>query len=168
MSGTSVEVFHGAHGKYETHAPIRTFMPYELEGKAHLLASYTCTPLVTFPIDQLEDGAHVKGSTIAELGFGNTPLDMIQFDKAGEPYVLILNSRRGGMRIKASDIEAAKPITDDKHITFDTPFAGVPYRTVPMGGVVRADNYDAENLVVLHRDLATGGLQLRLWSTQWI
>ncbi len=168
MSGTSVEIFHGAHGAFETHAPIRTLMPYELAGKAHLLASYTCTPLVTFPIDKLKDGAHVKGSTIAELGFGNTPLDMIQFDKQGEPYVLILNSRRGGMRIKAADIEAARPITDDKDITFDTPFAGVPYRTVPMGGVLRADNYDDENLVVLHRDLATGGLQLRLWSTQWI
>ncbi len=168
MTGTSVEIFHGAHGAFETHAPIRTFMPYESEGKAHLLASYTCTPLVTFPIDKLEDGAHVKGTTIAELGFGNTPLDMIQFTKEGEPYVLILNSRRGGMRIKAADIDQAKPITDDKHITLETPFAGVPYHTVPMGGVVRADNYDAENLVVLQRDVATGALQLRLWSTRWI
>ncbi len=82
--------------------------------------------------------------------------------------MLILNNRRGGMRIKAADIDKAKPITDDKDITFDTPFAGVPYRTVPMGGVVRADNYDDENLVVLHRDVATGELGLRLWSTQWI
>ncbi len=168
MAATSVEIFHGAHGKYETHAPIRTFMPYELEGEAHLLASYTCTPLVTFPLDALEDGAHVKGSTIAELGFGNSPLDMIQFTKEGEPYVLVLNNRRGGMRIKAADINKAKPITDDKDITFDTPFAGVPYRTVPMGGVLRADNYDDENLVVLHRDVTTGALQLRLWATQWI
>ncbi len=168
MSDSSVEIFHGAHGAYETHAPIRTFMPYEVKGEAHLLASYTCTPLVTFPIDKLEDGAHVKGSTIAELGFGNRPLDMIQFSKEGEPFVLILNNRRGGMRIKASDIDQAKPITDDKDITFDTPFAGVPYRTVPMGGVVRADNYDDDNLVVLHRDVATGELGLRLWKTQWI
>lgn len=168
MQATSVEIFHGAHGAYETHAPIRTFMPYELEGESHLLASYTCTPLVTFPIDKLEDGAHVKGATIAELGFGNSPLDMIQFDKEGEPYVLILNSRRGGMRIKASDIDKAKPIADDKDITFDAPFAGVPYRTVPMGGVVRADNYDDDNLVVLNRNVATGSLQLRLWATRWL
>ncbi len=168
MGAVSVEVFHGAHGKYETHAPIRTFMPYDLKGEPHLLASYACTPLVTFPVADLEAGAHVKGSTIAELGFGNSPLDMIQFTKEGEPYVLILNNRRGGMRIKASDIDGAKPITDDKDITFDTPFAGVPYRTVPMGGVVRADNYDDENLIVLHRDVATGALQLRLWPTEWI
>ena len=168
MSATSVEIFHGAHGKFETHAPIRTFMPYELDGEAHLLASYTCTPLVTFPLDKLEDGAHVKGSTIAELGFGNRPLDMIRFDKEGEPYVLILNSSRGGMRIHTKDIDKAKPISGDQEITFDAPFAGVPYRTVPMGGVLRADNYDDENLIVLRRDLTTGALQLRLWSTEWI
>ncbi len=168
MGATSVEIFHGAHGAYETHAPIRTFMPYESEGEAKLLASYTCTPLVTFPLDALEDGAHVKGKTIAELGFGNSPLDMIQFTKEGEPYVLILNNRRGGMKIKAADIDKAKPIADDKDITFDTPFAGVPYRTVPVGGVLRADNYDEKNLVVLYRDVASGELGLRLWSTQWI
>ena len=168
MTGTSIEIFHGAHGKFETHAPIRTFLPYELEGEDHLLASYTCTPLVTFPVDKLEDGAHVKGKTIAELGFGNRPLDMAQFSKGDESYVLVLNSSRGGMRINAKDIEQAEAITDDKDITRETPMAGVPYQTVPMGGVLRADNYDDEHLVVLRRDLTTGALQLRLWSTAWL
>ena len=165
---TSIEIYHGAHGKFETHAPIRTLMPYEVEGEAHLLASYTCTPLVTFPIDKLEDGAHLKGTTIAELGFGNTPLDMIAFSKQGEPYILILNSRRAGMRIKAADIDKAAAISTEAEITRDQPTVGVPYLSVPMGGVLRADNYDDENLVVLRRDLATGSLQLRLWATQWI
>ena len=168
MSGTSVEIFHGAHGKYETHAPISTFMPYELDGEDHLLASYTCTPLVTFPVGELEDGKHLKGTTIAELGFGNRPLDMIRFSKEGEPYVLILNSSRGGMRIKGSDLEKAKAIPADVDITRDAPQAGVPYLTVPMGGVLRAGNYDDEHLVVLRRDVSTGSLQLRLWSTAWI
>ncbi len=168
MSGTSVEIFHAAHGKYETHAPISTFMPYELDGEAHLLASYTCTPLVTFPVDELEDGKHLKGTTIAELGFGNQPLDMIQFSKEGEPYVLILNSRRDGMRIRAKDIDQAKPVADDVDITIDAPYAGVPYHNVPMGGVLRAGNYDDKNLVVLRRDVTTGSLQLRLWLTERI
>lgn len=168
MSATSVEIYHGAHGQFETHAPIRTLMPYEIEGKAHLLAAYTCTPLVTFPLDQLEGGAHVKGSTIAELGFGNVPLDMIQFTKEGTPYVLVLNSSRGGMRIDARQFAKAAPIVSHEHITRDTPTAGVPYVTVPMAGVLRADNYDAEHLVVLRRDVAAGSLQLRLWRTDWI
>ncbi len=165
---TSVEIFHGAHGQFETHAPIRTLMPYERSGEAHLLAAYTCTPLVTIPVAQLEAGKHLKGKTIAELGFGNTPLDMIQFTKEGEPYVLILNSSRGGMRIRAADIDKAEAIVTHDHITRETPTAGVPYLTVPMGGVVRMDDYDDESLIVLRRDLATGALELRRWTKAWI
>ncbi|MEE8522355.1 MAG: hypothetical protein V3T72_00360, partial [Thermoanaerobaculia bacterium] len=168
MSASSIEIYHGAHGQFETHAPIRTLMPYEIDGKAHLLAAYTCTPLVTFPLDQLAGGAHVKGSTIAELGFGNAPLDMIQFTKDGTPYVLVLNSSRGGMRIDPRHFAKAAPIVTHEHITRETPTAGVPYLTVPMGGVLRADNYDDEHLVVLRRDLTAGSLQLRLWRTDWI
>ena len=168
MSATSVEIFHGAHGRFETHAPIRTLMPYEIEGEAHLLAAYTCTPLVTFPLAKLEDGKHLKGNTVAELGFGNRPLDMISFDKDGKPYILVLNSSRGGMKIDPQDLAKAEPIVTHEHITRDTPTAGVPYVTLPMGGVLRADNFDDENIVVLRRDVTTGSLQLRLWKTEWI
>lgn len=169
MSASSVEIYHGAHGEYETHAPITTFMPFEVKGEPHLLAAYTCTPLVTFPMDELADGKHVKGTTVAELGFGNRPLDMIRFDKEGEPYILVLNSSRGGMKIKPSEIDKAKGLSPEStEITRDQPTAGVPYVTVPMGGVLRADNYDDQSLVVLRRDLATGGLNLGLFSTRWL
>ncbi|MEM7351079.1 MAG: hypothetical protein AAF657_09755 [Acidobacteriota bacterium] len=168
MNATSVEIYHGAHGKYETHAPISTLMPYEIEGEAHLLAAYTCTPLVTFPVGKLEDGAHVKGTTIAELGFGNRPLDMISFNKKGEPYILVLNSSRGGMKIAPDDVAKAKALREDVDITRDNPTAGVPYVTLPMGGVLRVDTFDDENLVVLRRDVSSGSLQLRLWKTEWI
>ena len=168
MSATSVEIYHGAHGKFETHAPISTLMPYEIEGEAHLLAAYTCTPLVTFPVGKLEDGAHLKGTTIAELGFGNRPLDMISFTKQGEPYILVLNSSRGGMKIDPDDVAKAKALSTEIDITRDEPTAGVPYVTLPMGGVLRADTFDDENLIVLRRDVASGSLQLRLWKTEWI
>jgi hypothetical protein len=79
--GTSVEIFHGAHGKFETHAPVRTFVPYDIQGQTHLLAAYTCTPLVKFPIADLKPGQKVKGTTVAELGSGNRPLDMILYQK---------------------------------------------------------------------------------------
>ncbi|MEM7587755.1 MAG: hypothetical protein AAF560_30485 [Acidobacteriota bacterium] len=168
MSATSVEIYHGAHGEFETHAPINTLIPYDFEGEAHLLAAYTCTPLVTFPLDKLEDGKHLKGKTVAELGFGNRPLDMISFTKEGKPYILVLNSSRGGMKIDPKDIEKAEALVTDEGITRDTPSAGVPYVTLPMGGVLRADNFDDKHLVVLRRDLNSGGLQLRLWRTEWI
>ena len=49
----SVEIFHVSHGKWETAAPIRTFVPYE--GGRSILASYTCTPLVHFSLDSMAD-----------------------------------------------------------------------------------------------------------------
>ncbi|MFM7593519.1 MAG: hypothetical protein ACKO85_17165, partial [Isosphaeraceae bacterium] len=66
--GASVEIYHGAHGKYETKSPIRTFVTYKIAGQPHLLAAYTCTPLVKLPVKDLAPGTHVKGTTVAELG----------------------------------------------------------------------------------------------------
>ena len=43
MDATSLEIFHVAHGRYETHAPVRTFMPFEIDGEPQILAAYTCT-----------------------------------------------------------------------------------------------------------------------------
>ena len=95
--GTSVEVFHGAHGKLETNSPVRTFVPYKIGGADYLLAAYTCTPLVKFPVSDLKPGTKVKGTTIAELGNQNRPLDMIVYNKGGKDYVLMANSARGVM-----------------------------------------------------------------------
>ena len=75
-AGTSVEIFHGNHGRLETRSPVYTFIPYTIGNKQYLIASYTCTPLVRFPLDSL-NGSKVVGTTIAELGNGNRPLDMI-------------------------------------------------------------------------------------------
>ena len=42
-------------------------------------ALYTCTPLVKFPVAELKpnSGSKYRGTTIAELGAGNRPIDMI-------------------------------------------------------------------------------------------
>ena len=73
VSATTIENYHGAHGKYETEAPVRTFVPYPLKGKTHLLAAYLCTPLVTFPASDLKDKQHVRGRTVGEFGSGQLP-----------------------------------------------------------------------------------------------
>ena len=64
-----------------------------------MLAAYTCTPLVKVPVSELKAGAHVKGTTIAELGNRNQPLDMIMYQKDGKDYLLMSNSSRGVMKI---------------------------------------------------------------------
>jgi hypothetical protein len=40
---------HGSHGRFETNAPVRTFVPYEINHEMNILAAYTCTPLVKIP-----------------------------------------------------------------------------------------------------------------------
>ena len=50
VADNNLEIFHVSHGKWETAAPIRTFVPYNA-GQS-ILASYTCTPLVHFSLDR--------------------------------------------------------------------------------------------------------------------
>jgi len=100
--GTSVQIYHGSHGRFETNAPVRTFVPYEIKGEPYILAAYTCTPLVKFPVADLKPGERVKGTTIAELGNRNSPLDMIVYQKNGKDFILLANNSRGVMKITSS------------------------------------------------------------------
>src|SRR5262250_2827778 len=81
QSVTSVEIYHTGHNLIETRAPIRVMSFATLGGKAYLVAAYTCTPVVIIPLDDLKDGAHIRGKTIAELGYGNTPAGMVSYSK---------------------------------------------------------------------------------------
>ena len=72
-AGTSVEIFHGNHGQLETRSPVYTLVPYAVDGTPHLIAGYLCTPLVKFPMNSLQAGGKVRGTTIAELGNRNRP-----------------------------------------------------------------------------------------------
>lgn len=144
---TSVEIFHGAHGRYETNAPVRTFVPYEMQSKLHLVAAYTCTPLVVFPVADLKPGAKVKGRTVAELGNRNRPLDMIAYTKNGKDYFLMANSSRGVMKIPADAMAGAEHI--EERIRGK---AGVAYETIAdMKGVVQLDKLDDGHALVLAR-----------------
>ncbi|HVV98808.1 MAG TPA: hypothetical protein VHB77_00625 [Planctomycetaceae bacterium] len=123
-SGAAVEIYHGAHGKFETRAPVRTFVPLNIGGEPHLLAAYTCTPLVSFPVSDLKAGAKLKGTTVAELGNRNRPLDIITYTKDGQRYLLLANSARGVMKISTDKIEQQegieKPISGTAGLGYDT------------------------------------------------
>lgn len=145
--GTGVEIFHGAHGKFETASPIRTFVPYDIGGQPHLLAAYTCTPLVRFPVADLKPGTKVKGTTIAELGNGNRPLDMVVYNKGGKDYVLIANSKRGIMKLPTEGADKVKAITDP--VKGGGP-AGLKYESIEgWKGVMHLDKLDKDNALVL-------------------
>ena len=104
--GTSVEIFHGNHGALETRSPVYTFIPYTIDSKPYVIASYTCTPLVRFSMESLK-GSKVVGTTIAELGAGNRPLDMILYKKDGKEFLLMSNNSRGVMKIPTADFGTA-------------------------------------------------------------
>lgn len=146
-NGTSVEIYHGAHGKFETRAPVRTFVPFNVGNEPQLLAAYTCTPLVQFPISDLKPGAKIRGKTIAELGNRNRPLDMIVYQKGGKDYLLLANSSRGIMKIDTDQIEKAESIT-----TKVADKKGLPYQTIESWkGVDQLDRLDAQHALVLRR-----------------
>lgn len=142
---TSVEIFHGAHGRYETKSPIRTFALLEIQGEPTVLAAYTCTPLVKFPVKELQSNTKVKGKTVAELGNRNRPLDMVVYEKDGKEYILMANTARGLMKVDLSGIASAEEITEkipDK--------AGLPYETIEDAGtVVQLDRLDDEHAILL-------------------
>lgn len=148
--GTNVEIFHGAHGRFETNAPIRTFVAYKIKEQQHILAAYTCTPLVSFPVTDLRPGVKVLGKTIAELGNRNRPLDMIVYKKDGKDFILLNNSSRGVMKITAAGLDGFQAITAKTDIT------GVPYQTIDgLKGVQHLDRLDERYALMLMQ--ADGG-----------
>ena len=149
-SGTNLEIFHGAHGRLETGAIIRTFVPFHIDGKPNLLAGFTCTPLVKFPVDSLKPGEQVRGTTIAELGNRNQPLDMIVYQKGGKDYLLMANTVRGVMKISTDDIERAEGITER---VGGGGTAGQDFETIEgLKGVVQLDRLNETNCVIVTKD----------------
>ena len=145
--GTGVEIFHGSHNQVETKSPIRTFVPYQVNGEDNLLAAYTCTPLVQIPVANLKPGEKVRGKTIAELGNGNRPLDMIVYQKDGKDYILLANNRRGVMKIPTEGIDKAEAINKRVQGT-----AGLKYDTIQaLQGTEHLDAFDKDHALVLIR-----------------
>jgi len=154
----SLEIFHAAHGQYETHSPIKTFTTAMVNDAPHVIASYTCTPLVVFPLSDLKPGKHSTGRTIAELGNRNTPLDMITLTKDGESYLLMSNSSRAVMKIKFDDInQFSSTLTDP--VNENSGVAGIDFLSLPMTNVQQMDKLDDTRVVMIQRK-ANGQLDL--------
>jgi hypothetical protein len=152
--GTSVEIYHGNHGAFETRSPVRTFTVYDIKGETNLLAGYQCTPLVKFPVNDLKPGEKVRGTTIAELGNRNRPLDMVIYEKGGKDYILIANNSRGVMKAALDNVDKIQKIEQRVSGT-----AGLPYETIKeLQGVEQLAKLDKDNALVLIR--TGGGLNL--------
>lgn len=163
---TSVEIFHTSHNRYETHAPIETMLPLTLNNQASILAGYGCAPLAKFSVADLKSQKHVKGATLAELGGGSRPLDMILYKKNGEEYVLIANSNRSVYKMKVANLESSQPLTtpvDGIFVSSGTPFVATAYV-----GVLHIDNLNSKFVAAVQRDIQTGDLNLVSIQKRWL
>ena len=164
QSITSVEIYHTGHNLIGTRAPIRAMSFATWGGKVYLVAAYTCTPIVTIPLDDLKDGAHIRGKTIAELGYGNTPADMISYTRTEqgktEEFLMLLNFERGASLIPVSQVEAAGAGPGfNKSVPFGQT-AGIDVTPAPLAGALRLDNLDEKSFIIVRRQLEKDALQL--------
>jgi hypothetical protein len=161
-TASSVEMYHAVHNQTETRAPIRKMVIATLNGEPSLIAAYTCTPLVTIPLKDLKDGAHVVGKTVAELGWGSAPVGLVSFDAGQGPMVLLTNSHKGADLMSVASIAAAAMQPGLKEpIKWPTePYLGVKAIPVPLAGIAHMAVQDKEFLAALRRNEATGAMEL--------
>jgi hypothetical protein len=89
----SAETYHISHKKWETKAPIQSFIPYSDKGVPCVLGAFACTPLAKFPLKDLASGANVRGTSVVELGSGNRPLDLFSYTNSTGTW-LVTNTLR--------------------------------------------------------------------------
>ena len=147
-AGATIHIYHGAHGKDESSSPAQTFVPLNIGGEPNVVAAYICTPLVTYPVASLsgEDDV-IQATTVAELGNRNKPIDMLSYEKDGKPFLLLANSRRGVMKIAASEVEKVDAI---KERVGGGGTAGLTYDTIEnLKGVVQLDKLGEDRVVAM-------------------
>jgi hypothetical protein len=152
---TSVEIFHVDHGKWETQSPIRALTPFD--GGRSILATYTCTPVVQFSIDQLRGEGLVRGRTVAELGPMNQPFSIVSYDRDGEEFLLVSNTRHPLLKIPAASIAGQDaltvPMSEPEHSL------GIPRENLDHPGVTWMANLDRGNVVVVQVEAGDSSLR---------
>ena len=127
---------------------------------------------MTVPLEELKDGAHVTGKTIAELGYGNTPVDLITFTakdeakKTDESYVLLTNVNRNADMIALSAIDSANTKPSLAKPVPWSQITGVDVTLAPINGTISVDNLDDSFFITLRREMTSGTLQLVTVSKQ--
>ncbi|WP_144160559.1 hypothetical protein [Paraburkholderia sp. BCC1885] len=142
-SETQVEIYHLAHGLYETRAPIRAMQFASINGEDTLVAAYACSPLVTIPVSELKHGAKVRAKTIGDMGNGQ-PISMVAFRDGDEDKLFITNLARGPMIVPLSGIRSAEGYTPENRPTKDKMLDQHP--TMPAGPVGKQVLFVGEGL----------------------
>lgn len=148
---TSVEIWHAVHAQFETRAPIITHMVREVAGTEFLLAAYACTPLVRIPLSDIKPGMKIRGAMIGELGYGNTPVDMVTYTDGMDKhdYLLITHNSRNATRVSLAAIPTAKPLPVNSPNNFGP--AGIEQFPMPVVGSLQLDLLDNQWAVLIRK-----------------
>lgn len=151
ISTSSIEIWHAVHAQYETRAPIISQTITELNGEPTLIAVYACTPIVRIPLAELTDGAEVRGTMIGEMGFGNTPLDIVPYVNAwdGSSNVVVTNTNRSAASLNLEAVASAEAMPHGEGVGNVFAVAGVPQYALPMSGTQHLDTLDETWAVVV-------------------
>jgi len=163
---TNVEMYHITHDQYESRAPIRAMSVQEIDGKAQLVAAYTCSPIVLVPLEDIQDGAKISANTIMDYGNGQ-PLDMIPFEMQGQSMLFVTNDSRSPQVIPVAGLQDAKVVD---HNDFERGGKLDLHPLMPYGPVGEPVMFDGMSmhmtlvgegmLASITRDLYTGSLNL--------
>jgi len=149
-TGTVVEIYHGAHGRLEDNATVRTMVAMNIDGVPSLLAGFTCTPLVRFPIAALGKQEKSRGTTVAELGNRNMPLDLIAYRKGDADFLLMSNNNRGVMKISTREIGREQGISAP--VPAEKLTEGQAFETIAsLAGTTQLDRLDEQHAVVIRQ-----------------
>jgi hypothetical protein len=163
---SNIEMYHIVHDSYETRAPIRSMSVQTIDGKDHLVAAYTCSPLVLIPLEELQDGQKVKAKTVGDMGNGQ-PIDMVPFKMKGEAMLFVTNNSRSPMVIPLKGLNGAKAVTKDDFkrgpkldVNPIMPYGPVGKPVMFSGASLRIDLLNESHFISLNRDFETGSLDL--------
>lgn len=159
----SAETYHVSHRKWETKAPISSFVPYEENGQHFVVGAFACTPIAKFPLNDLKSGANVRGTSFIELGSRNRPLDMFTYEKGGSRWLVTHTQRSAadlfgpskfwGVRINMNYVA----LNDAEKTNEKAAHRNTKQKSGPDGieivdalfGAVHVDKLDNDNVVVL-------------------
>jgi hypothetical protein len=155
-STTSLQAYHVTHRANETHAPVASFTPVKSQNKWHLIAGYSCTPLVSFQWDKIDGSTKLIGRTIAELGAGNIPTGIISYKYKGKNHIMIGNHRHSLIRFSSEDL------MNTKEIKYPSRFMGAKRKTTNIGSVTEIVDFDAEHFLVIINDKNKNSINLKV------
>jgi hypothetical protein len=145
---TSVEIYHVDHGKYETQSPIRALTSFG--GGSGILATYTCTPVAYFSVADLRGEGLVRGRTVAELGPMNQPFSIVSYDRDGEEFLLVSNTRHPLLKIPAAAVAAQDALSTP--LSEPDASRGVPREELDHPGITWMANLDRDSIVAVQVD----------------